>query len=341
MTTAAEDVPRYWRTEVSAITPETVYVRGYKLDDVIGMSFTAATFLMIKGRLPSPQETRVLDAVLTGVLDYGMEKSGTAAARYVVSCNPSMQAALAAAALSAGDYGLATENTARFIASTYTEYQDSGLGLAEFAEVVVARAKAAKYRIPGFGHQVFRFTDPRAQILKGIAVEAGLWGDQAVVYEAVHRAFIKQPGREHFPINDVAVLAAITVAMGFTPEESTALAILGTLPGVVAHISEELTSGKVQRLITPETVDYVVPVRDLTTDLEAAGWLAPRPRGLHGIPPASRTRRAAPGGAGRYLCPGTSIVLPLMRRSRRHAASMQERDRTGRSTRCKRASTRR
>lgn len=272
MTTEAESAPRYWRTEVSAITPETVYIRGYRLDDLIGLPFTAATFLMIKGRLPSPQETRVLDAVLTGVLDYGMEKSGTAAARYVVSCNPHVQAGLAAAALSAGDYGLATENTARFIASTYDEYQASGLELDEFAEGVVARAKAAKYRIPGFGHQVFRFEDPRAQILRGIAVDAGLWGEQAVVYEAVHRAFVKQPGREHFPINDVAVLAAITVAMGFTPEESTALAIIGTLPGVVAHISEELQSGKVQRLIPPETVDYVVPVRDLKADLAEAGW---------------------------------------------------------------------
>jgi citryl-CoA lyase len=59
------------------------------------------------------------------------------------------------------------------------------------------------------------------------------------------------------------VIAAITVAMGFTPEESTALAILGTLPGVIAHISEEFASRKVQRLIPPVTVDYDVPRRDL------------------------------------------------------------------------------
>lgn len=273
MNDAACDDEKYWLTRVSSITPETVYVRGYKLDDVIGLSFTAATFLMIKGRLPSPAETRVLDAVLTGVLDYGLEKSGTAAARYVVSCNPHIQAGLAAAVLSAGDYGLATENTARFISQTYAAFQASGLtDMAEFAERVVTESAAAKIRIPGFGHQVFRFEDPRAQILKGIAIEAGLWGEPAELYEAVHRAFVKQPGREHFPINDVAILAAITVAMGFTPEESTALAIIGTLPGVVAHISEEFQSGKVQRLIPPATVEYDVPVRDLSADLAAAGW---------------------------------------------------------------------
>ncbi|GAB7006916.1 citryl-CoA lyase [Nocardioides sp. AN3] len=272
MTETAGEASRYWHTEVSAITPETVIIRGYRLDELIGLSFTAATYLMIKGRLPSPAETKVLDAVMTGVLDYGLEKSGTAAARYTVSCNPHVQAGLAAAALSAGDYGLATENTCRFIANTYAEYEESDLEMEVFAEHVVARARHSKYRIPGFGHQVFRFEDPRAQILKQIAVDAGLWGDEAVLYEAVHRAFVRQPGREHFPINDVAVLAAITVAMGFTPEESTALAIIGTLPGVVAHISEELASGKVQRIIPRETVDYVVPRRELKADLRAVGW---------------------------------------------------------------------
>jgi citrate synthase len=271
--TEPTETTRYWRTEVSEITPETVYVRGYKLDDLIGAPFTAAMFLMIKGRLPSPQETTVLDAIMTGVLDYGLEKSGTAAARYVVSCNPSMQAGLAAAVLSAGDYGLATENTARFIADNYAAFQASDEADADkFAETVVADARARKIRIPGFGHPVFKYTDPRAEILKQIAVEAGLWSEPAKLYEAIHRAFIKLPGREHFPINDVAVIAAMTVAMGFTPEESTALAIIGTLPGVVAHISEEFASPTKGRRIPAETAAYDVPRRDLAVDLAQAGW---------------------------------------------------------------------
>lgn len=268
-----DDRDRYWRTSVSMVTPETVLVRGYRLDELIGLPFSAATFLMIKGRLPTPEEASVLDAILTGVLDYGLEKSGTAAARYVVSCNPNMQAGLAAAVLSAGDYGLATENTARFIESTYADYQQAGRpDLETFAARVVARAKSSRQRIPGFGHQVFRFVDPRAQILRQIATESGLWTEPAELYEAVHREFVKQPGREHFPINDVAVIAAMCVGMGFTPEESTALAIIGTLPGVVAHVTEEFKSGKVQRLVPPSTVDYQVEQRDLDADLAARGW---------------------------------------------------------------------
>lgn len=277
-----------WTTAVSEITPDTVYIRGYPLDRLIGLPFTATTFLLIAGRLPTPAETRVLDAVLTGVLDYGLEKSGTAAARYTVSCNPNMQAGLAVAMLSAGEYGLATENSARFITDTYAAFVAGGhTDVDAYAAEVVAGARARKERIPGFGHPVFRFTDPRAAILRQIAVDAGLWGPPAVLYEAVHRAFVRQPGREHFPINDVAMMAAITVALGFTPQESTALAIIGTLPGVVAHISEEFRAGQPGRGIPRAEVRYDVPQRQFDADLAAAGW----PSGTPGTPDT-------PGAAG-------------------------------------------
>jgi citrate synthase len=277
MTKAGMKEDRYWHSEVSEITPGAVFVRGYRLDELIGISFTSATYLLIKGRLPTPREARVLDAILTGVLDYGLEKAGTAAARYVVSANPHMQAGLATAVLGAGDYGLATENSARFIADTYAGYLAAGTpAMAEYAEKVVADARAARLRIPGFGHPVFKRTDPRAQVLRQIAVDAGLWSAAAQLYEAVHQAFTRLPGREDFPINDVGMLAAISIALGFTPQESTALAVIGTLPGVVAHISEEYASGKVGRVIPAEDVCYAAPRRQLAADLKAAGWTATR-----------------------------------------------------------------
>jgi citrate synthase len=273
MSASTQQSEKYWHTQVSEIAPDTVYIRGYRLEDVIGLSFTAATFLMIKGRIPTPQEAQVLDAILTAVLDYGLEKSGTAAARYVVSTNPSIQAGLATAALGAGDYGLAPENAARFITETYAQFLASGeTDMDTFASEYVARAADRKERIPGFGHPVFKKVDPRAEVLKSIAVKADLWGAPAQLYEAMHRAFTTLPGRAEFPINDVGTLAAITVAMGFTPQEATALAIMGTIPGVVAHISEELSSRKVGRKIPAETVDYQVSRRKLADDMHAAGW---------------------------------------------------------------------
>ena len=264
---------KYWHTSVSEIADDSVFVRGYPLEELIGTSFTTAIYLMIRGRLPTPDEAKVLDAVLTAVLDYGLEKSGTAAARYVVSCNPNMQAGLATAVLAAGVHSLAPEATARFIIDTHEQFKASGdSDMDAFAERIVAEAVATKKRIPGFGHPVFKKIDPRAVILKNAAVAAGLWGEEVQLYEAVHRAFTQRPGRQDFPINDVGALAAVTVALGFSPEESTALAVIGTLPGVVAHISEEFASRKAIRIIPSDTVDYEVPRRNLVEDLEHAGW---------------------------------------------------------------------
>lgn len=267
-----ETESKYWQSAVSEIEPEHVYVRGYDLEDLIGLPFGAATYMLIRGEMPTPQQSRVMDALLTAVLDYGLEKAGTVAARAVASSNPNMQAGLAAAVLGAGEHSLAPENAARFISEQYAAFTASNEDLDEFSARIVAEAREQKVRIPGFGHQVFRFEDPRAQKLKRIAQKEGLWGGAATLYEAIHRQFTKNPKVAHFPMNDVGVLAAISTALGFTPEESTALAVIGTLPGVTAHITEELRSGQLVRKIPAEDVDYSVPRRDFLHDAERQGW---------------------------------------------------------------------
>lgn len=265
---------RYWQSSVSQVTSDKVFVRGYDLEDLIGgLSFTSASFLLIKGRLPSPRETRVLDAVLTAVLDYALQKPGTAAARYVVSANPSMVAGLAAATMAVGKYTLATEDTARFITTTHARYRESGEDLTTFAANLVESMAARKERIPGLGHPVFKKVDPRAAILRETAVREGLWNEPAQLYEAIHQAFTARPGKADICVNDVGTMAAVLVALGFTPEETTGLAVISTLPGVVAHISEELACGKPLRIVPGETVAYDVPTgKDFKADWREAGW---------------------------------------------------------------------
>ena len=214
-----------------------------------------------------------MDAVLTAVLDYSLHKPGTVAARYAVSANPSMAVGMAAAAMSVGRHTLATEDTARFIAECHQEFQGSGRSMAEYAEERVARMREHKQRIPGLGHPVFKKVDPRAALLKSVAVNEGLWTEPAELYEHVHTAFTQLPGKGDIPINDVGMMAAVMVALGFTPEEGTGLAILSTMPGVIAHVSEELTSGRPIRIVPDETASYdVATEKDFATDWKAAGW---------------------------------------------------------------------
>ena len=56
----------------------------------------------------------------------------------------------------------------------------------------------------------------------------------------------------------------------------TGLAVLSTLPGVIAHVSEELASGRRIRTVPDDQVDYAVDARDFAADRSTAGWDAPR-----------------------------------------------------------------
>jgi citryl-CoA lyase len=263
-----------WQSTVSRVDTDKVLIRGYDLESLIGgQSFTASTFLLLRGRLPTPSEVRVLDAVLNAVLDYALLKPGTVAARYVVSANPNMTAGLATAILSVGQHTLAPEDTARFVAAAHARHQTMGGTLAETAAAVVSEARARKERIPGIGHPRFKRIDPRAQKLKQIAVAEGLWSERGDLYELIHQHFVDAAGKPDIPINDVGMMAVVLLELGFTPEETTGLAILSTLPGVIAHISEELRGGKPIRVIPDQLVDYGEPLRrDLAADRAAAGW---------------------------------------------------------------------
>jgi citrate synthase len=263
-----------WQTSVSRVDEGKVLIRGYDLESLIGgQSFTSSCFLLLRGRLPSPGEERALDAVLNAVLDYALLKPGTVAARYTVSANPSMVAGLAAAVLSVGSYTLAPEDTGRFANVAYERHLAAGTSLTETAVAIVADARARKERIPGIGHPLFKGVDPRAQKLKRVAVAEGLWSERAELYEHVHRTFVDAIGKPDIPINDVGMMALVMLELGFTPDEMTGLAVLSTLPGLIAHVSEELASGRRIRTVPDEQVDYTaIEPRDFTTDHRIAGW---------------------------------------------------------------------
>ena len=54
-----------WQTSITRIDDDEVYLRGYPLASIIGqLSFPAATFLLIRGRVPTPGEARMMDAIL-------------------------------------------------------------------------------------------------------------------------------------------------------------------------------------------------------------------------------------------------------------------------------------
>jgi len=271
MTTSDQRID--WDTSISYVADGSVYIRGYELGELIGsVNFASATYLQIKGVLPTPGQVKMMDAVLCSILDYALGKPGTVAARYNVSGNPSMSAGLATAVLGAGVNTLAPEQTGQFILDTFADFLKFGNSMDVHAKNVADNMKSKKIRMPGVGHPKFKGTDPRAQKLKQIAIEQGVWGTQCQWYEALHIAYTAAIGKPDLPINDVGMISAILTEMGFSPDEMTGLAILSTIPGVIAHISEELRSGKRIRAVRDENAKFCTNKLDLSADLKTKGW---------------------------------------------------------------------
>jgi citrate synthase len=244
-------------------------MRGYPLTQIIeNLSFVDSFYLLIRGELPTPEQSRVLNAILNGVLDYALYKPGTVAARIAVSANPSMVAGLIAAIASVGQHTLDPRDSGEFVLRWSQAHSESGRSLEDFAAGLVNRFRSEKKRIPGFGHPAWEYRDPRAQQLRAIAEANGVVGEKVRFYESVHAAFVATPGRETIPINDVGMMGVLLAEMGFTPDEMTGIAIASTVPGLIAQISEELQQGTRIRVVDESLQRYEgAQRRDLPCDI--------------------------------------------------------------------------
>ena len=253
---------RRWVTCVSLVEDREVLIRGYPLTQIIErLDYVDSFYLLIRGELPTRQQSRMLNAILNGVLDYALYKPGTVAARIAVSANPSLVAALIAAIASVGQHTLDPRDSGQFVLEWSAQHAESGQGLEVFATELVQRYRSEKRRIPGFGHPAWQYIDPRARQLRSIAEANGILGEKVRFYEAVHAAFVALPGRETIPINDVGMMGVLLAEMGFTPDEMTGVAIASTIPGLIAHISEEMQQGTRIRVVDESLQRYEGPAR--------------------------------------------------------------------------------
>lgn len=246
-----------WSTKVSVVQENKVLIHGYSHEDIIGgIDYASGVYLTLKGRLPSRAEARMMDALLNSLLDHGFVAASVLAARYIASGNPQFIPAVAGGLLSAGSNTINPAHSAEFINSAYERMRREGLSVPEAAKAIVADVRASRRRIPGLGHPTHKGHDFRATKLKQIARECGFFDDKGFLYEAIHQEFQNVTGKHEIPINVDGMMACIMNSMGFTPVEITAVAALAVLPGIMAHVIEEMQEGKPLRHIRPEESAY-------------------------------------------------------------------------------------
>lgn len=218
----------------------------------------AANFLyMITGKIPDPEDARLIDKDLILHAEHGANAS-TFAGRVVASTRADFYAAATAAiaALKGPLHGGAAERAMQMAAE---------VGSVDNAEKYVTDKLNARERIMGFGHAVYRDVDPRAKHLSAGAEALGKRMGQTKWYriiEAVTQTKAMQR-RKRVGVNPNVDLwaGAIYALLGIPEDLFVPLFAMGRMPGWTAHIAEQLDVRDILRprllYSGPTDVEYV------------------------------------------------------------------------------------
>ena len=201
--------------------------------------------------LPDNATARALNTLLILHADHELNCS-TATLRMVASSGASFYAGVAAAinALWGPLHGGANQEVIRML----QEIKDSGKPLSFFVDK--AKDKSDDFRLMGFGHRVYKTTDARAKVIRGIALNLveklapqDPLLDIALRLEEVALADDYFISRRLYPNVDF-YSGIIYRAIGFPDEMFTPLFALGRSAGWVAHW-RELTTSSANRIGRP------------------------------------------------------------------------------------------
>jgi citrate synthase len=216
-------------SHIAQAFPDRVEVRGRDLTgDLMGrLTFTEYFHLLLTGEEPTSEQRDFLDLLLIAIAEHGMMPTNVAA-RMTLAADPgSLHGAVAAGILGAGPVILGTaEECARLL----TDERDPA--------AIAHETRAAKGKLPGFGHPVHKPLDPRAERILELADERGVSGEYVAKARALHEAAAEAWGRP-LTMNVSLPIAAVMFDLGFPAATVKAVPILARTASLLAHLAEE------------------------------------------------------------------------------------------------------
>ncbi len=225
------------RSDLGRSTTDKIFVRGYDLtEDLLGkVSLGDVAFLELKGRLPSPQESIMFNALVVSLVEHGLTPSAIAARLTYFGAPEALQAAVAAGLLGMGDrFGGSIEQAARSL----QEASHRG-DMRTIAREVVESYRAKKEVIPGLGHPIHKPADPRTVRLFKLAADNGFSGRYVDLMQVIAQEASSAYGRD-LPVNATGAIAAIASEMEISWRVCRGLAVMARAIGLVAHLQEEM-----------------------------------------------------------------------------------------------------
>lgn len=213
----------------------------------------AADFLrMLRGATPSSKETAALETYLLTATEHGLNAS-TFTTRVVASTQAGLASAITAAlcALKGPLHGGAPGPVIDML---------DAIGAPENADAWLDAAVSRGDRLMGFGHRVYRVTDPRSDVVKRAVESLGRNTGRLHFAEHIERAALavlvrRKPARS-LQTNLEFYTALLLEALDVPRDAFTGVFALARVAGWIAHAHEQWA---VDRLIRPQS-RYVGPL---------------------------------------------------------------------------------
>jgi citrate synthase len=243
-------------TSIASHGADDVFIRGVSLcKELIGRrSFTEVLYFQILGRIPTPDQTALIDACLVALMEHGLTPSVLAARLTYSSAPEALQGAVAAGLLGVGSRFVGSMEGCAVLLQRIVSAED---GEAEASRIAVEH-RAAKTPLPGFGHHIHKPDDPRAQVLLELARERNVASKHVAAITALGAAVDATYGR-HITINATGAIAAVLGDCGAPAEIARGFGLIARCAGLVGHLCEEQQQPTLQAVW--EAAEKAVPYK--------------------------------------------------------------------------------
>jgi citrate synthase len=227
------------------------------LAELVGKAtFTECVFLGVTGKMPTPQQTRILDACLVILMDHGITPSALVARLVADSVPSDLQVPIAAGLLTVGNKFIGTMAGA---GALLTGGVASDVPPEQWAAATVAEYRKLGRRLPGYGHPAYFPDDPRTVRLFDVAAETGVAGNYVRLARLIEAEIARQGSRK-LPLNATGAIGALLCEIGFPVAAMRGVAVVSRSAGLLAHAVEELESETVPHVWS--LVTDAIPYRE-------------------------------------------------------------------------------
>ena len=224
------------------------------------LSHAANFYYMLTGNVPDSFYSKVMDVLLILHADHESNASTFAAVVVRSTLSDTYSSIVAGiAALKGPLHGGANEEVMRML---------QAIGSLDNVDRFLEDAMSQKIRISGFGHRVYKTTDPRAAILRSYARDvtrrAGKehWLETA---ERIEKVMAEKYGQRGIWPNVDFFSGVVMASMGIDTSMFTPIFAVGRSAGWTAHTIEQRRDNRIYRprfvYIGPEEEPYI-PIRD-------------------------------------------------------------------------------